>query len=90
MELTFNTTRFESVKNASEGAAEVIAQSDTQQLAPQNSTMRVTEHVDGVGDDEFAVSAAAIAPENFSRDDALGRLVASAFNLPAPPMPEFK
>lgn len=25
-----------------------------------------------------------------SRDDALGRLVSSAFNFPAPPMPEFR
>ncbi len=35
------------------------------------------------------VSAAAIPAEALTRDDALGKLVGSAFALPPPPMPNF-
>ena len=35
------------------------------------------------------IAAATIPESALSRDDDLGRLVSSAFNLPAPPMPPF-
>ena len=35
------------------------------------------------------ISAAAIPESALTRDDALGQLVASAFSLPPPPMPNF-
>jgi hypothetical protein len=35
------------------------------------------------------IAAATIPESALSRDDDLGRLVSSAFNLPAPPMPSF-
>ena len=35
------------------------------------------------------IAAAGIDESSLTRDDALGRLVASAFNLPPPPMPDF-
>ena len=48
---------------------------------------------------EFTITRAVVSPEDLaaaeipdsalSRDDALGRLVGAAFNLPPPPMPDF-
>lgn len=35
------------------------------------------------------IAAAGIPDAALSRDDALGRLVGEAFNLPPPPMPDF-
>lgn len=36
------------------------------------------------------IQAASLPPDTLSRDDELGRLVSAAFNLPPPPMPEFR
>ncbi len=41
-------------------------------------------------DDPEAAAAAAIPESALAKDDALGRLFAAAFNLPAPPMPAFQ
>lgn len=91
MELQVNTAKSGLVNNA-ENAEDAIQATQAQSTKPasgeQPPNVLVTEGTSTPGDD-FAAQAATIPPETFSRDDDLGRLVASAFTLPPPPMPEF-
>ncbi len=95
MELTVNTAKSGLVNNAEtpekaeNGISATQAQSTKHASGEQPPNVLVTEGADAPGDD-FAVQAAAIPPETFSRDDGLGRLVASTFTLPPPPMPDFQ
>lgn len=91
MELTINTSRFEVSRNVAENASETSSASGAQKADGQmaRSLVSTSELPECQGDD-FARAVDAISPETFSRDDDLGRLVSSAFNFPAPPMPEFK
>lgn len=52
-------------------------------LPRQNLTVSFAKVDDSASVDE-------IADEVFVRDDALGKAVTQAFNLPAPPMPDFE
>lgn len=92
MELTVTTAKSGLVNNA-ENAENAIPAAQAQSTKPASGdnlpNVQVTEGAAAPGDD-FAAQAATIPPETFSRDDGLGRLVASAFTLPPPPMPEFK
>ncbi len=87
MELTINTSRFEISRNVAENASEA---SGAQKADGQVSKPLVSTNELAVAGDEFASAVDAIPSETFSREDDLGRLVTSAFNFQAPPMPEFK
>ncbi len=56
--------------------------------APEGNGANVTITHAAVAPED--VAAAGIPDEALSRDDALGRLVASVFSLPPPPMPNFE
>ena len=53
--------------------------------APAAPDLTITQAPASVED----IAAAALPEDALSRTDDLGLLVSSAFNLPAPPMPEF-
>lgn len=53
------------------------------------STQKPCFSITNAPNDPEAAAAAAIPESAFAKDDALGKLFAAAFNLPAPPMPAF-
>ena len=55
------------------------------------SPLQISRQVSSIALDGLAASepAGAISDASLSRDDDLGRLISSAFNLPPPPMPDF-
>ncbi len=90
MELTVNTAKA-GAASAAGNAAQVAETGSVEHKAEmQSPKVLVTDCAVPAPGDDFATQAATIPPETFSRDDALGKLVSAAFNLPAPPMPEFK
>ncbi len=90
MDLTINTAKA-GIANAAQSAAQAEGAEGAEKKSARfpSRELRMTECGDGAADD-FAVAAAAIPPEAFSRDDELGRMIHDVFSLPAPPMPDFE
>ncbi len=88
MKLDFNISQNTYAANAANFAA--TARADSADAAAKTAAtpaqgFSITERAASPED----IEAARIPETALARDDALGRLVSSAYNLPAPPMPAF-
>jgi len=90
MNLEFTTTRAGGqaayvASEAAAGAADAVKSANAGANTSRASKLAVKEGVAAPED----VAAATMPDDVLSRDDALGRLVSAAFNLPPPPAPPF-
>ena len=83
MEIRINTNT--NIRNAEFDSAKPVAQQKGQ--ASSAPSLSITEAPSAVIDDTMGID---VSEESMTRTDALGKLITSAFSLPAPPMPEFK
>ncbi len=83
--ITGNNGSFDALKFAGLEATPPNLQTAKPQNTPSPTPLTVTEQTATPED----IAAAAISDAALTRDDALGKLVSSAFALPPPPMPNF-
>ncbi len=83
--ITGNKGSFDALKFAGLEASTQNLQTSKLPTTQSPATLTVTEQTATPED----IAAAAITDAALSRDDALGKLVSSAFALPPPPMPNF-
>ena len=83
MDIRINTNT--NIGKADFEAAKPVAQ---QKNPPSvGASLSVTQAPAAAVDDTLGID---VSDASLTRTDALGKLVSAAFNLPAPPMPEFK
>ena len=93
MQLNLNNAFLDNLgmKQGMQGASQAagldaaLASSANSQTIQSNNHLTITNAVVSQED----IAAAQIPDAALSRDDALGKLIGSAFNLPPPPMPDF-
>ena len=83
MEIRINSNT--NIRNAEFESAKPMAQQKNP--ASAGASLSVTQASAAAVDDTMGID---VPEAMLTREDSLGKLVSSAFNLPAPPMPEFK
>ena len=83
MEIRINSNM--NIRNAEFESAKPVAQQKERPAVTQS--LSISHAPTSAIDDTMGID---VSEESLTRTDALGKLINSAFNLPAPPMPEFK
>ncbi len=85
MEINLNTSNISYGNLAGIADTKAAATAEKKSALPSGG-LKITENVASAED----IQAAGIPDAALSRDDALGKLMTQAFNLPPPPMPKFE